>query len=60
VVVDEEGTMDPVQQMLAKWRQERAAHPHRESASDHRRLQVNGQEVMVVRKKPKPRPLRVE
>jgi hypothetical protein len=52
--------MDQVQQMLAKWREERAMHPQRESAGDHRRLQVNGQEVMVVRKKPKPRPLRIE
>ena len=52
--------MDQVQQLLAKWREDRAAHPHREAPSDRRRLQVNGQEVVVVRKKPKPRPLRIE
>jgi hypothetical protein len=45
--------------MLRKWREDRAAHPHREAAGDRRRLEVNGQEVMVVRKKPKPRPLRI-
>ena len=47
--------MDQVEDMLRKWRADRAAHPHRESASDRRRLEVKGQEVMVVRKKPKPR-----
>jgi hypothetical protein len=52
--------VDQVQDMLRKWREARASHPHREAASDRRRLEVNGQEVMVVRKKPKPRPLRVE
>ena len=52
--------MDQVQDMLRKWRESRAAHPHREAPSDHRRLEVKGQEVMVVRKKPKPRPLTAE
>jgi hypothetical protein len=52
--------VDQVEDMLRKWREDRAAHPHRDSASDRRRVEVNGQEVMVVRKKPKPRPLRVE
>jgi hypothetical protein len=40
---------------LRKWRQDRAAHPHREATSDRRTVKVNGQEVVVVRKKPKPR-----
>jgi hypothetical protein len=52
--------VDQVQDMLRKWRRDRAAHPHRETASDRRRVEVNGHEVMVVRKKPRPRPLRVE
>jgi hypothetical protein len=47
--------VDQVEDMLRKWRADRAAHPHRESASDRRRLEIKGQEVMVVRKKPKPR-----
>ena len=47
--------MDPVQDMLRKWREDRAAHPHRESVGDRRRIDVKGQEVLVVRKKPKPR-----
>jgi len=52
--------VDQVQDMLRKWREDRAAHPHRETVGDRRRLEVNGQQVMVVRKKPKPRPLRIE
>jgi len=55
VVVKEEN-VDQVEDMLRKWRADRAAHPHRESVSDRRRLEVKGQEVMVVRKKPKIRP----
>jgi len=43
--------------MLRKWRESRATHPHRESPGDRRRLDVKGQEVMVVRKKPKARPV---
>jgi hypothetical protein len=52
--------VDQIEDMLRKWRQDRAAHPHREAPSDRRRLEVKGQEVMVVRKKSKARPLRVE
>ena len=52
--------MDEAAEMLRKGREDRAAHPHRDSPSDRRRLDVKGQEVTVVRKKPKPRPLRVE
>ncbi len=52
--------MDQIEEMLRKWREDRASHPHRDAASDRRRLEVKGQEVMVVRKKPKARPLRVE
>ena len=55
MVVGGEGNVDQVEDMLRKWRADRAAHPHRESVSDRRRLEIKGQEVMVVRKKPKPR-----
>jgi hypothetical protein len=51
----EEGTVDQAEDILRKWRESRAAHPHRESPSDRRRLEVKGNEVVVVRKKPKPR-----
>jgi hypothetical protein len=51
--------MDEAQEMLRKWREDRAAHPHRDAPSDHRQVEVKGQQVMVVRKKTK-RPLRVE
>ena len=54
------GHVDQVEDMLRKWRENRAAHPHRDSPSDRRRIDVKGQEVMVVRKKPKPRPMRIE
>jgi hypothetical protein len=57
VVVVEEGIVDQAEDILRKWREDRAAHPHRDSASDRRRVEVKGQEVLVVRKKPKPRPL---
>jgi hypothetical protein len=49
--------VDQIQDMLRKWRESRSSHPHRGSPSDRRRLDVKGQEVMVVRKKAKPRPL---
>ncbi len=51
--------MDEAQEMIRKWREERAAHPHREAPSDRRRVEVKGHQVMVVRKKTK-RPLRIE
>jgi hypothetical protein len=38
-----------------KWREDRAAKPQRETPSDRRTLKVNGQEVVAVKKKPKPR-----
>jgi hypothetical protein len=47
--------VDEAEVILRKWREDRAAHPHRESPSDRRRVAVKGHEVMVVRKKPKAR-----
>ena len=40
---------------LRKWRQSRASKPARETPSDRRTVKVNGQEVLVVRKKHKPK-----
>ena len=48
---------DNLEKELRKWREQRAAKPQREAPSDRRTLKVNGQEVVVVRKKPKPRAL---
>ena len=56
-MVVEEGIVDEAEDILRKWREDRATHPHRDSPSDRRRVEVKGQEVVVVRKKPKPRPL---
>ena len=42
---------------LRKWRQDRATKPQREATTDRRTVKVNGQEVVVVRKKAKPRAL---
>ena len=44
-----------LEKALRKWRKDRAAHPYREAVTDRRTVKVNGQEVVVVRKKPKPR-----
>jgi hypothetical protein len=40
---------------LRKWREDRATKPQRDTPSDRRTVKVNGQEVVVVKKKPKPR-----
>jgi hypothetical protein len=46
---------DDLEKELRKWREQRAAKPQREAPGDRRTVKVNGQEVVVVRKKPKPR-----
>jgi hypothetical protein len=48
--------LDNLEKELRKWRESRAAtKPQREAPSGRRTVKVNGQEVLVVRKKPKPR-----
>ena len=48
--------LENLEKELRKWRQSRAAtKPPREAPSDRRTVKVNGQEVLVVRKKQKPR-----
>jgi hypothetical protein len=46
--------LENLEKELRKWRQNRAAKPQREAPSDRRTVKVNGQEVLVVRKKQKP------
>ena len=46
--------LDNLEKELRKWRQSRASKPQREAPSDRRTVKVNGQEVLVVRKKAKP------
>ena len=46
---------DNLEKELRKWRQDRAAKPQPDAPGDRRTVKVNGQEVVVVRKKPKPR-----
>ena len=41
---------------LRKWREDRATKPQREAPTDRQTLKVNGQEVLVVKKKRKSRP----
>lgn len=40
---------------LRKWREDRAATSQRETATDRRTVKVNGQEVVVVKKRSRPR-----
>lgn len=47
--------LENLEKELRKWRQSRASKPARETPSDRRTVKVNGQEVLVVRKKQKPR-----
>jgi hypothetical protein len=47
--------LENLEKELRKWRQSRAAKPQRETPSDRRTVKVNGQEVVVVRKKAKPK-----
>jgi hypothetical protein len=49
------GMLDNLEKELRKWRQSRASKPQREAPSDRRTVKVNGQEVLVVRKKQKPK-----
>jgi hypothetical protein len=51
----EERMLENLEKELRKWRQSRASKPANESPSDRRTVKVNGQEVLVVRKKQKPR-----
>jgi len=43
--------LENLEEELRKWRQSRASKPQREAPSDRRTVKVNGQEVLVVRKK---------
>ena len=47
--------LENLEKELRKWREDRAAKPQRETPTDRRTVKVNGQEVVVVRKKPKQR-----
>jgi hypothetical protein len=47
--------LDNLEKELRKWRQGRASKPQPDAPSDRRTVKVNGQEVLVVRKKQKPR-----
>ena len=47
--------LENLEKELRKWRQNRASKPQRETPSDRRTVKVNGQEVVVVRKKNKPK-----
>jgi hypothetical protein len=45
--------LENLEKELRKWREDRAAKPQRDVPSDRRTVKVNGQEVVVVKKKPK-------
>ena len=47
--------LENLEKELRKWRENRSAKPQREAPSDRRTVKVNGQEVLVVRKKQKTR-----
>jgi len=47
--------LENLEKELRKWRQSRASKHQREAPSDRRTVKVNGQEVLVVRKKAKPK-----
>jgi hypothetical protein len=47
--------LENLEKELRKWRENRAAKPQREAPSDRRTVKLNGQEVVVVRKKQKPK-----
>jgi hypothetical protein len=49
--------LENLEKELRKWRENRAASKApRDTPTDRRTVKVNGQEVLVVRKKQKPRP----
>ena len=54
-VAKKAGRIENLEKELRKWREDRATKPQREAPSDRRTVKVNGQEVVVVRKKPKQR-----
>jgi hypothetical protein len=47
--------LENLEKELKKWRQSRASKPQHDTPSDRRTVKVNGQEVLVVRKKQKPK-----
>ena len=47
--------IENLEKELRKWREDRAIRPQRDAPSDRRTVKVNGQEVVVVKKKSKPR-----
>jgi hypothetical protein len=47
--------IENLEKELRKWREDRATRPQRDAPSDRRTVKVNGQEVVVVKKKLKPR-----
>jgi hypothetical protein len=47
--------LENLEEQLRKWRQDRASKPQRDAPTDRRTVKVNGQEVLVVRKKQRPR-----
>jgi len=47
--------LENLEKELRKWRESRTSKPQRETPTDRQTLKVNGQEVLVVRKKKKPR-----
>ena len=47
--------LENLEKELRKWREDRATRPQRDAPSDRRTVKVNGQEVVVVKKKLKPR-----
>jgi hypothetical protein len=47
--------LENLEKELRKWRENRTSKPQREAPSDRSTVKVNGQEVLVVRKKKKPR-----
>jgi hypothetical protein len=47
--------LENLEKELRKWRQSRATKPQREAPTDRRTVKVNGQDVVVVRKRQKPR-----
>src|SRR5437899_5969354 len=47
----EERMLENLEKELRKWRQSRASKPQREAPTDRSTVKVNGQEVLVVRKR---------
>ena len=47
--------LENLEKELRKWRENRASKPQPDTPTDRRTVKVNGQEVVVVRKKQKPR-----